>query len=178
MLLAARRRGIRLAFGATALVAAATASAQEPVRERPSWVLGGVLPIGIMIPLTPRWVLRTDIGARGWQQPILDDRGWDAAIGAAVLRRWRPSGDASTYGAFQYVLEISQEGAGFPRWHHHAIVTFGGAVRLGGRFGLFGETGVDFRYFEQGTAIAGVSGHEIRGISRVGVTVRWKDRRP
>ncbi|MCE9600805.1 MAG: hypothetical protein K8S21_01150 [Gemmatimonadetes bacterium] len=180
MLLAARRAGIRLALGAAALVATATAtetaSAQEPVSERPSWVLGGVLPIGIMLPLSPRWALRADIGARGWQQPLLDSHGWNAAVGAAILRRWRPSGDASPYGAFRYVLEISQEDAAFPRWNHHAIATIGGEVKLRGRFGLFGETGVNFRYFERGPAAARVSGHEFSGIARVGLLVRWKDR--
>lgn len=163
---------------ASTLVVTGAAAAQEAVAQRPSWVIGGYYPIGIIVPLSDVWSVRGDLNANGWRQPLFDGTGWEAGVGAGLVRRLRSSGDASPYAAVRYGLEIWQENAGFPRWSHLGSLTLGGQVELRGRLGVFGETGVLFRYFEKGPEDTRVSGQAWYGLSRVGITVRWKGRAP
>ena len=173
----ARFRGI-VAGIATALLATGAVAAQETDAQRPSWIIGGYYPIGIVVPLSDVWSVRGDLNANGWRQPLFDGTGWEAGLGVGLVRRLRSSADASPYAAVRYGLEIWQEDDAFPRWSHLGSLTLGGQLDLRGRLGVFGETGVLFRYFEQGPEATRVSGQAWYGLSRVGITVRWKVRAP
>jgi len=172
-------------FGGVALLFTFSVSHASPLRaqgtggERPSWVIGGVYPVGMLVPLSQDWVIRPDLTASGYHQPLFDDRGWTAGGGVSVLRRSRPTEAAWGFGAIRYGFEVSQEGASPPRRNHLLSITLGGHAALGGRLGLLAETGVMFRHFQQGPVPplfpSRRIGHSIVGVSRVGLTLRWKD---
>ncbi len=154
---------------------AALAAEAPGERERPSWVIGGAGTVGMLIPLSARWVVRPEFGTYS-----RSERGsfsqTNTDIGISLLRRTEPTERGWAYAAFRYGLGHDQRYADPPSWIHFATVTAGAHARLRDRLGVFAEAGLSVRYADQhwdsGTTYSLITANPIQ---RVGLTYRWKD---
>lgn len=146
--------------------------------EGRSWVIGGHGDVGMLFPLSDRWVIRPDFRFHA-QEHRTFATGETAEAGISLLRRVAPTERGWAFGAVRYALDYRQVNAQHPSWVNSATISVGGQVRLRDRLGVMAEAGLNVRHAEQKNPAGDLlMSTTIRLIQRVGLTYRFKDRAP
>ncbi|MBK7907817.1 MAG: hypothetical protein IPJ78_14835 [Gemmatimonadetes bacterium] len=161
---------------AIALLLPGDALAQDPResptdRERIAIVAISAGRLGLLLPLSERWMLRPDFTTTSFRSGEPNGRTYLLA-GLSVIRRSQPTEEGWSYLSARYAI-------GYDKWYHwdrptysHAItVTAGAHGRLSDWLSVFGEAGAGFAYGPELNPGDGDWTRNVELLSRIGIAV-------
>jgi hypothetical protein len=168
-----------IALGAVDDLASQETPAESP-RQREGIALVGIweptpVRVGVLIPLSDRWVLRPELGGDAWKVEGSTES-WTLLTGASLMRRSAPTDAGFVYTAARLARYVDGYASGTRITGYQYALGAGGHAQLRPVLAVFAEAGVVAVYAEENDATTTID-RSIRIFTRFGFAARRPRRR-